>query len=164
MYNPFDNAEMTAVVRAYSASIIRLAFSYTRNHADAEDIAQEVFVAYLDKRPRCPDEAHRKAWLMRVTINRCRNLLKSGWKKRTCPMPEDGVGDRFVLSPQDRCIWQAVWELPEKYRLPIVLFYMEDLSLRHIASELHVPVSTVATWLDRGRQLLEQSLGDDFDG
>jgi RNA polymerase sigma factor (sigma-70 family) len=66
-------------VHTYGTGILRLAYAYLRNHADAEDTAQEVFIAYARKRPRFDSEAKRKAWLYKVTANKCKNVLKSAW-------------------------------------------------------------------------------------
>jgi RNA polymerase sigma-70 factor (ECF subfamily) len=77
-----DRAEaVRRLVGGYSGSLYRLAFAYLKNRHDAEDAVQEVFLAYLDKAPRFLSEAHEKAWLIRVTVNRCKNQLKSGWFK-----------------------------------------------------------------------------------
>jgi len=152
------NEEIGAIVKTYSASILRFAYAYVRNHSDAEDIAQDVFVSYMQKAPAFYDEAHRKAWLIRVTGNKCKDLLKSNWKKRTATLPDD-LG---YLPEESSSILAYVLALDEKYRIPIHLFYYEGYTIGQIAGVLECNAATVGTWLARGRKRLKTMIGDDF--
>jgi RNA polymerase sigma factor (sigma-70 family) len=161
MHAPFDTGEeIKSIVKTYSPGILRLTFAYLKNHSDAEDIAQEVFVAYIQKRPRFDSEAKKKSWLLTVTANKCKNELKSAKDKRTeaiddnlCGMPEEDLG-----------ILQTVLSLDEKYRIPIHLYYYEGYKINEIAELTNSNAATVGTRLARGRSLLRTMIGDELDG
>lgn len=145
------------MVRMYSASIMRLAFAYLKNRADAEDIAQEVFIAYLHKAPRFDSEAKKKAWMLKVTANKCKNMLKSAWNRRT-EIPED----LCYMPEEEALLVSALLNLDEKYRIPIHLYYYEGYAISEIAKLLGARDATVGTWLARGRSLLKTVLEDDM--
>jgi RNA polymerase sigma factor (sigma-70 family) len=150
--------EIKMIVNAYGASILRFAYSYVKNHSDAEDIAQDVLVSYIKKAPVFEDEARKKAWLMRVTGNKCKDLLRSSWRKRIVALPDD----LSYLPGESSCLIAHVLELDEKYRIPIHLFYYEGYTIAQIAGILDCKEATVGTWLDRGRKLIKTKMGDDF--
>jgi len=144
-------------VSKYTTSIIQIAFSYTKNLHDAEDIAQDVFLAYMTKNPDLESEAHEKAWLIRVAINKSKDHVKSHWFRLRTSLPED-LG--YCYHPgEGQELLQAIMELDNKYRIPIHLFYYEDYSINEIAGILGTRPSTVATWLERGRGLIRKKLG-----
>lgn len=152
------NEEIKKIFKTYSASILRLAYSYVKNHSDAEDIAQNVLISYMEKAPAFLDEHHKKAWLMRVTSNKCKDLQRSSWKKRTAAVPDD----LSYLPDEASGLLYNVLELDEKYRIPIHLFYYEGYTIAEIADILNCNTATVGTWLARGRKLLKTMIGDDF--
>lgn len=157
MHADLNNALKNAVT-AHSKNLVRLAFTYTKSVQDAEDIVQEVFFTYLDKAPSFVDEAHEKAWLIRVTVNKCKDALR---KRKSSPLPlsEDIVS----LPPEERTVLFAVLELEDKYRLPLHLHYYEGYSIAEIAQILQANPATVGSWLQRGRALLKNQLGGDTD-
>ena len=142
-------------VSLHHPSILRLAYAYVRNTHDAEDIAQEVFLRYFRAAPVFGSSEHEKAWLLRVTINHCKNLLKSGYRQKQQPMPEIFGG----TSPEDSALLDEVLALEEMYRLPIHLHYYEGYSLKEIGEILGELPGTIGTRLARGREQLKQSLG-----
>ena len=152
------NDDISKIVMTYRDSILRLAYAYLKNHAEAEDVAQEVFVAYIKKLPICESEAKRKAWLMQVTANKCKNLLASAWRKLTVSMTDD----RSYMPPENAYVIEYIFTLEEKYRIPIHLFYYEGYSIDEIARLMNAKPATVGTWLARGRQLLRKMIGDDY--
>ncbi len=154
------NEEIRRAVREYSPAILRLCFAYMKCRADAEDIAQEVFLAYMLKKPRFGAEAQKKAWLMRVAANKCKNFLKSGWRRCVTPLEKelDGVAE------ENRGLLEYVLNLDEKYRIPLHLHYYEGYSISEIAQLTNSKPATVGTWLARGRSLLKTMIGDDFLG
>ncbi len=155
-YEPDE--EIRSAVREYSPAILRLCFAYLKSRADAEDIAQDVFLAYMLKRPRFNAKAHKKAWLMRVAANKCKNHLKSGWRRRMTPLAEE-LDD---VAEESRGLLEYVLSLDEKYRIPLHLHYYEGYSIAEIAKLLGSKPATVGTWLARGRSLLKTMIGDDF--
>lgn len=140
-------------------SVVRMAYAYVRHIQDAEDIAQDTFLAYLDSGMRFESPQHEKAWLLRVCINKSKNLLKSGWYKSRNPLPEALP----ALPPQENLALSAVLALEEKYRLPIHLYYYEGYAIKDIACALSLPPATVGTRLNRAKAQLKKQLGGAFD-
>lgn len=143
------------VVQQYSKSLIRLAFTYLHNEQDAEDIAQDVLLAYMRSAPAFSGDEHEKAWLIRVTINRCKNQLRSRWLRSRRPAPDD----LSYLMEEESGLLRAVMSLEEKYRLPIHLHYYEGYAIKEIAQLLDDRPATVGTRLARGRELLKGRIG-----
>lgn len=141
-------------VRRYSDMVYRLAFARTGNTADAEDVYQEVFLRYLRSDPQFTSEEHRKAWLLRVTVNCAGDLHRAVQRRRTVPL-EEGA---WVPGPEPDGILEAVLTLPEVYRVPIHLFYYEELSVAEIAALLGRSEGAVKTRLSRARDLLRAQL------
>ncbi|HOP12148.1 MAG TPA: sigma-70 family RNA polymerase sigma factor [Oscillospiraceae bacterium] len=143
-----------AVIK-YSDNLRRLAFTYVKSVHSAEDIVQDVFLTYLQKAPDFDSAEHEKAWLLRVTINKSRNVIKTGWYRSRLKLTEE----RGYLLPEQSEVLEAVLSLAEKYRLPIHLYYYEGYSIEEIAKLLDTNPATVGTRLARARGLLRQSLG-----
>jgi RNA polymerase sigma-70 factor (ECF subfamily) len=144
-------------VHAFSGSVLRLAFAYLKSRADAEDIAQEVFLAYALKKPRCESEPQKKAWLLRVTANKSKNQLKASRRRADAPLPHSFAAP----PPSDPALIDSVLALDEKYRIPIHLHYYEGYSIAEIARLMGANPATVGTWLSRGRSLLKSMIGDE---
>ena len=142
-------------VITYSDNLRRLAFTYVKSVHSAEDIVQDVFLTYLQKAPAFENTEHEKAWLLRVTINKSRNMLKTGWFRSRFELTEE----RGYLPPEQSQVLEAVLSLAPKYRLPIHLYYYEGYSIEEIANILDTNPATVGTRLARARGLLRQSLG-----
>ncbi|CAI6059779.1 RNA polymerase sigma factor [Cohnella sp. JJ-181] len=156
MYNSFElNESVLKALDRYSQSLIKIAFAYLKNMADAEEVAQDVFLAYLQKRPVFENNEHEKAWLIRTTINKSKNMLKAGWFKSRNPVPEN----LSYLPREENEVLQAVLALDKKYRIPIHLHYYEGYSIQEIADILQAKPATVGTWLARGRMLLKEKIG-----
>lgn len=141
----------------YGNMILRIAFSCLKNMTDAEDVLQDVFLKLIEKQPVFESDEHEKAWLIRVTINLCRNRLRSPWRYHrdledvslTAPEPDWQEGSEVM---------EAVLALPEKYREVIHLFYYEDCSIAQIAGLLKKKEATVRSLLFRARAMLKKSL------
>lgn len=156
MYNSFElNESVRRALDRYSQSLIKIAFAYLKNMADAEEVAQDVFLAYLQKRPVFENNEHEKAWLIRTTINKSKNMLKAGWFRSRNPVPEN----LSYLPREENEVLQAVLALDKKYRIPIHLHYYEGYSIQEIADILQAKPATVGTWLARGRLLLKEKIG-----
>jgi len=154
--NSFElNESVRRALGLYSQSLIKIAFAYLKNTADAEEVAQDVFLAYLLKRPVFENGEHEKAWLIRTTINKSKNRLKAGWFRSRNPVPED----LSYLPKEESDVLQAVLSLDKKYRIPIHLHYYEGYSIQEIAAILEAKPATVGTWLARGRALLKEKIG-----
>ncbi|WP_308636911.1 RNA polymerase sigma factor [Paenibacillus silvisoli] len=156
MYNSYElNESVRRALDLYSQSMIKVAFAYLKNTADAEEVTQDVFLTYLQKRPVFENNEHEKAWLIRTTINKSKNMLKTGWFRSRNPVPED----LSYLPKEESEVLQTVLALDKKYRIPIHLHYYEGYSIQEIAVILQAKPATVGTWLARGRQLLKEKIG-----
>lgn len=145
----------------YGDAILRAAYAYLHNMDDAEDVLQDTFVQYLRAEPKFENNAHEKAWLLRVAINLSKNKLNSTWYKRT-----DALTEAYPCAELDdelACVWDAVRSLPLKYREPIHLFYHEGYSTAEIAGILEMKEATVRSLLHRGRGLLKDILQEAYD-
>lgn len=155
--------EVNYAIEQYSDMVLRLSMVYLKNTADAEDIFQTVFLKYaLYDRPFANAE-HEKAWLIRVTANACKDLLKSFFRKNTVSLE-----DLKDVAPQARQehyeVMEAVWSLPRQYRDVIYLHFYEGYTATEIAGILKRNPNTVYTHLHKGKELLRESLGGDRNG
>lgn len=126
---------MAEIYDKYKNTVYRTAFAYCRNNADAEDITQEVFIKHFQRNRDFSDEQAEKAWLIRVTANRCKDLFKS-FRYRNCTVPLDEV-NLIYETPEESVVYHAVMELPAKYRLVIHLYYYEEYSVKEIGVAGH---------------------------
>lgn len=99
--------------------IMRIAFTYLKQHSDAQDVCQDVFVKFFKHAKIFEDAEHEKAWIIRITINTCKDILRSFWKKRFTPV-EQVI--QPITDPQDHEIVSMVLELPKKYRIVMYLY------------------------------------------
>ena len=150
------DTQFTCLVDKYIDTVFRVALNYLRNPSDAEDVTQNVFEKLLRQRKPFESEAHIKHWLIRVTVNECKHLLRSPWRKTESF--EDYARTLTFDSPARSDLFYAVMDLPKKYRLPIYLHYYEGYSTKEIAGILNIPNGTVCTNLKRGRELLKTQL------
>ena len=147
------------VLKKHSNMVFRIAYSQTKNKADAEDVFQDVFVRLMRCNTEFESEKHLEAWLIRVTVNCSKNLLTSAWFRRTTRLEDDIAPE----APQMSEIYHSVIQLPPKYRIVIHLHYYEDKSVSEIASILGKNENTVKSQLHRAREILKQKLKGEFD-
>ena len=157
----FTDQQYTALVKKYIDTVFRLALNYTKNPADAEDITQNVFLTLLREKKPFQSEEHIRRWLIRVTVNACKNHLRSPWRSHVSF--EEYAAGLTDVTDTERDVLRSVMELPEKYRIPIYLYYFEEYSTKKIAQILKIPKGTVCTNLARGRELLKLRLQEDED-
>ena len=141
--------------RRYRDDVYRLAVSYTRSTQEAEDVCQSVFLKLMEQENLTPGKE--KAWLMQVTANQCRSLLRSGWWKRTAPLEEACHAGELP----DRCVYRAVMSLKPKYRVVVYLHYYESYTTSEIAGLLNLSTTAVTTRLSRAREQLRALLKED---
>ena len=147
------------VIEKYSHMVYRLAFAYVKTKHDAENVFQDVFLRYISKPRSFESEEHRKAWMLRVTINLCKSLLSSSWKRKTVPL-DDTLSYQTKI---DSDLSEYLALLPSKYRPVIHLFYYEELTTKQISEILHAKESTVRSWLSRARAILAKKLKEGID-
>ena len=144
----------------HGKNVFAAAFALLKCREDAEDVVQDTFLAYYAGKKEFESEAHLRAWLLRVAVNRAKDLLRSAARQRNVPLEED-PGAAVFLNEESRDLFRAVTALPEAYRIAVHLHYYEDYSIREIARILRLPQATVKTRLFRGRQLLRQALEEE---
>lgn len=149
------------IFNLYKNDIYRLSFSYTKNISDADDIVQNVFVK-LFRHQELFDKnfLEIKKWLVRVTINECKTLLLSSWKKKIIPKNEEYEKLSFTVI-HSNSILSEVLELPKKYRVVIYLYYYEGYKIREISELLKISETNVQTRLSRAREKLKNVLKED---
>lgn len=152
-----SEADFDAALAQYGDTVYRLAFAYTRNRADADDVFQEVFLRYFRRAPAFETEEHRKAWLLRVTINRAKSCLSC----RVLHGPPQAEGAVPFSAPASMELHEALSKLAPKYRTVIHLFYYEGYTAEEIGALLHRKPSTVRTQLTRARSRLADLLRDE---
>lgn len=154
--------EVNRAIERYADTVRRICFVHLKNRADTEDIFQTVFVKYLLHGEPFASEEHERAWIIRVTLNACKDLLKNFFRSRTVPLEE--LTDRAMpAETEQREVLQAVLALPVPYRDVIYLHYYEGYTAPEIAGILGKNVNTVYTRLTRARGLLRQALGGEDD-
>ena len=146
----------------YGDRVFSAAFSICRNREDADDVVQDTFLRYHIKNLQYMDENHLKAWLLRVAINRAKDITAAFWRRNRVSW-EAYMEEREFTQPEDRSLFRAVMALPEKYRLVLHLYYYEECSIREIASLLHTGEGTIKSRLSRGRTLLKTMLTEDLE-
>ena len=153
-----------AIIDRYQNIVYGLALARTGSPADADDVFQETFLAYFQSGKTFRDEEHRRAWLLRTALNMSRRLTSSTWRRKTVPLEEGAAGAVAFQEPEENLVWQALCSLEESYRLPLYLFYFQELSTGEIAKVLSLRPGTVRMRLSRGRDQLRELLkGDYFD-
>lgn len=152
-------AELEQVMEVYGNMVYRLAYSQLRSKADADDIYQDVFLRYFQKRPQFFSEEHRKAWLLRVTVNRAKSYATSAWFRHTAPLEEQ----ISFPEPEEQHLDEALSQLRPGDRGLLHLFYYEELSVREMAQLLDRKESTVRTQLTRARARLGKIMKGELD-
>lgn len=154
-----ERETFTLAVQQYQNMVFRIALHYFGDPDDADDTVQEVFLRLFQRETGFDSEEHMKHWLMRVTINQCKDVLKSPWRRRRVAM-ENAERLPVFDTPEQNALFQEVMALPEKYRTVLNLYYYEELSTVEIASVLNLRQSAVTTRLSRARELLKKQLGE----
>ena len=154
-----DEFQAKRLVNLYADMILRISYQYLKQTCDAEDICQTVFLKYLTANLAFDSIEHEKAWIIRTTINACKDHLKSAWFRRTAPL-EDAAAVAAPAVP-DSWLLDAMKGLPEKYRISLYLYYYEEYSAREIAEMMGVKEAAVNQYLTRGRRKLRTILTEE---
>ncbi len=161
-----NGIDIDRLVRQYGSLVLKQAYFYLKDRHKAEDVCQEVFLRMYKKQPQLPDEQSEKAYLLRVTINLCKDVLKSAWHRRVTPMiegydaphPQNGPEADAVEREEKQLLYEAVLNLPPIYKDVVLLFYYHDMPTGEIAKVLKIPEVTVRTRLMRARHRLAEAL------
>ena len=152
-----DERRAREQVERWGDMVWRLALARTRHIQDSEDVFQEVFARFFRHEEELDGDEHRKAWLIRCTLNCTNTLLSARW--RTHLPLEEAVTK--AMEPADRTVYEAVLSLPKKYRTALHLHYYEGYSVEEIAALTGAKAGTVKSWLFRGRDRLARALKGD---
>jgi RNA polymerase sigma-70 factor (ECF subfamily) len=154
---------MEEIIERYKGTVYGIALSQTRNAADAEDIFQDVFLIYFKKQKQFKEEAHRKAWLIRTTLNRCKKSQSSVWRKRSECHEDTAVAGSWQFElERENDIFAAMSQLPAIYRNVLHLYYFEDLPIAQIEPLLKTKQSTLRVQLKRAREMMRELLKEDY--
>lgn len=152
--------EASRIIDDYGNAILRLAYTYLHNMADAEDIFQDTLIKYMQSHMEFDGKEHEKAWLLRVAANLSKNRIAYNNVREA-----DEIEDELIAEQREDLsfVWDAVKELPITYREVVHLYYYEGFLTRDIAEILHMNESTVRSNLKRGRERLRQILKEEYD-
>ena len=159
----YSRDEIEKILIRYGDTIYRMAFIQVKTHDAAEDVYQDVCMKLLRQKARIEPEEHLKAWLIRTTINCCKDYWKSSWVKRISWKENSGQEETVEVDNGEDIgyVTECVQKLPEKYRIIIHLYYYEDYSQKEIANMLHMNENTVASRLARGRERLRKMMEEE---
>ena len=143
----------------YSQELMNISYGYTKNRDDSLDIIQNVFTKLVNNPKQFNDLNEEKYWLIRVTINECKDFLR---KKSRRPIVNADLVNSFAKTDSEdeqlHYVADVVKTVPEKYRVVLILFYWDSLSIKEIASVLKVSEDTVKKRLERARKLIKQEM------
>ena len=154
---PTDDIE--AIIFQYSDMLYRLCIIMLKNGSDAEDAVQESFIKYIRKAPHFQDKEHEKAWLIKVATNQCRDILRF---RTRYPLIEEADMNKAGFEASDSGILDALTTLPEKYRLVLTLYYIEQMRIEEISKIIARTPSAVKMRLQKGRKLLEETYRKEY--
>lgn len=154
---PTDGAE--TIVHIYGNILFRLCLVMLGNDTDAEDAVQETIIKYLQKAPSFENSEHEKAWLITVAKNECRNILR--FRQRHQQISLEYLED-IPFDSSDSGILEALMSLPEKFRLVLMLYYVEEYRIEEIARIIQKTPSAVKMRLQKGRKLLEEKYRKEY--
>ena len=141
------------LIACHQKSLYTAVFSVCRNVDDANDVVQDTFIQYYTSKKQFRDKEHLKAWLLRVAINRARDISRSFWKRNRISI-EECMGEIPFENQEEHDLLETVMKLPEKYREVIHLYYYEELSVKEISEILRITEGSVKMRLSRGRKFL----------
>lgn len=137
--------------------VYRVAMSYCKNKYDAEDVVQNVFMKLIQSGVEFNDELHIRKWLVKVTVNECKNLWKSFWRRKVSSI--DAIDEKPEFTTDDKSeLYYAVMNLSSKYRIVIHLYYYEGYSVKEISEIIGIKETTIQTRLMRARKELKEQL------
>lgn len=153
-----DNNSFEMLVKAQTDTMYRVSMSMLKNEHDAQDAVHEAILLAYQNLAKLRQEEYFGTWLIRILINQCNKMLKA--RKRYADigdaLPDIASRDNPYLSVE---IGEALDSLPEKIRVTVLLYYIEDYSVKEIKGILHIPEGTVKSRLSKGRTLLRERLG-----
>ena len=154
---PTDSIE--AMIQIYGNMLFRLCLITLGNASDAEDAVQETYIKYFQKAPEFECAEHEKAWLITVATNKCKDILRFKSRHRTVDIDEI---KEFAKDESNSGILEALMTLPDKFRIVLVLYYVEEYSMENIAKVIGKTTSAVKMRLQKGRRLLLETYRKEY--
>ncbi|MCR5279916.1 MAG: RNA polymerase sigma factor [Lachnospiraceae bacterium] len=159
------NRRLEWVIENYSSLLYKVCFIILKNDQDTKDVLQETFITYMTKNPSFNSEEHRKAWLIKVSQNKCKEFLRFHKKHASIPLEE--VEESLVITSgmnvEDKEKLRLIWNLSYNLKSVVILYYVEGYSVKETAYILHISEGAVKKRLQRARQILAE-LGRNYDG
>ena len=150
------DVDLESVIDRYSDMLYKICFLILKNEQDTKDVLQETFLIYYTKQPEFESEEHKKAWLIKVSQNKCKEFLR--FHKRHVNISLEDMEETLVitdgLSGSDKEILSLVWDLDYKLKSVVILFYIEGYTIKEVAEILHTTPSAVKKRLQRAREKL----------
>lgn len=152
--------EVTQAIHEYADMVKRICMIHVKNETDTEDIFQTVFLKYAISAVSFEDKEHEKAWIVRVTMNACKDMLKGFFRNHMVPLDKVAEASQPMTGEYSE-VWEAVRSLPARYRDVVYLHYYEGYSAPEISRILGKNVNTIYTWLTRSKGLLRERLEEE---
>lgn len=152
------NIDFETIYHRHVDMIFRICFMYMKNISETEDCVQDTFLKLIEKQKIFENPEHEKAWLIVTSSNICKNKLKHWWNKNLDLADFTGLYTEDKL--KDDTVLVAVMSLPEKYKLPIFLYYYSGYKTDEVAEILHKNPATIRTIIRRAREILKTKLSD----
>ncbi|MBO5388116.1 MAG: RNA polymerase sigma factor [Lachnospiraceae bacterium] len=160
MRNKATNADLENTILKYSDLLYRICFLILKNEQDVGDVIQETFIQYMKKHPDFESEEKKKAWLIKVSQNKCKDFLR--FHKRHSYVPIDEVEDILMgtsdVEASDKVQLEEIWELEYKLKSVVILYYIEGYSIKETAQMLAISESACKKRLERARNKLKEML------
>lgn len=145
------------LIERYQKHLYAIAFNICRNQQDAEDVVQDTFIQYHTYKKEFDTEEHIRAWLIRVAINKAKNITRSFWHRNKCNL-EEYMETLTFETPESETLFDTVMKLPEKYWIVLHLFYYEDYTTQEISDILLAEAALHLTRMDPNAALHKKKL------
>jgi RNA polymerase sigma-70 factor (ECF subfamily) len=144
-------------VNDHADSLFRIAYSVCKNRQDAEDSVQNSFMKLFTTQKSFSSDEHMKNYLVKITVNYCKHMFTTPWKKKVVLLEEYNNEDYYTMEDREEHyeVYNAVMSLPQKYRLVVHLYYFEDYSVKEISKLINEKETTIQTRLMRAREKLK---------
>ncbi len=160
----YSEEDVAEVINKYKDMVFGIALTHVRNMIDADDVSQEVFLAFISKKRLYNGDEHLKAWLIKTTINCSKKLIGSAWRRKNILTEEVEELSFEFETESENIIYNELRNLPYKYRSVLHLFYFEEMSINEISKVLDIKPGTIKVRLSRGRVLLKTKVvGEEYD-
>ncbi|MPM01170.1 sigma-70 family RNA polymerase sigma factor [Clostridium sp. C8] len=158
--------EIQRLMDDYGDDVLRTSYMYLKDLQNAEDAFQEVFIRVFNKFESFKGESSEKTWIIRITINVCKDMLRSSWLKRvllTDKLKEKntiiGIDNKIIKEEENKILFEEVMSLSYRFKEVIILYYYHNYNTIEISRILNVAEGTVRSRLHRAREILKMKLG-----